>query len=479
MSPFVLIIFGATGDLARHKMLPALFSLFKAQKLPEQFYVVGFSRRMLNDAEYRSFLYSNLQIKENEKSAWEEFLKHIYYQDGLFEEETKYEELGKKLAIFDHKFKTPLTRVFYLATPPDNYLMIIDKLRSTKLTLDFSKEQTDKNALAKIAIEKPFGRDLTTAREIDRLLAEFFEEQQVFRVDHYLAKETVQNMLAFRFANGIFEPVWNKNHIDHIQITFFEQEGVSGRGRFFDGIGILRDVAQNHLMQLIATVVMEQPRSFSKEAVRDARASAIGSLILPTNLTSIVRGQYETYHLEKDVASFSKTETFVAMKLFSQSPRFAGVPIYVRAGKKMSREVMEISVVFTQTCHILFKEYGCPEIGNVLKIRIQPDEGISLRIIAKTPGEKLALETIEMKFSYKEHNAKEFLAAYEKILLDIFQADQMLFNRSDELESSWALITNILNVWQEQKTQVFSYPDWSDGPEEAQKLIAKDNRKWL
>jgi glucose-6-phosphate 1-dehydrogenase len=285
-------------------------------------------------------------------------------------------------------------------------------------------------------------------------------------------------MLAFRFANGIFEPVWNKNFIDHVQITLAEEEGVRTRGKFFDGMGELRDMAQNHLMQLLAAVAMEQPKSFTKEDLRDARAKVI-NLIKCVEGKSVVKGQYKGYLQEKNVSTSSQTETFVGMKLFVDTERFSGVPFYVRAGKKMPKEIVEISVVFIQTCHILFKEYGCPEIGNVITFRIQPNEGIKLKFVAKKPGAKLGLGSVDMKFNYKEDFGTSGLEAYQRVLLDIFAGDQMLFNRSDELESSWRLITEILKEWESEKEEIQIYGSGTWGPESARELIEKDGRKWI
>jgi glucose-6-phosphate 1-dehydrogenase len=397
----------------------------------------------------------------------------------LFEEADGYEQLIQKLNIFDEKIGACITRLFYLATPPNNYLSILKHLKGTKLS-EGCGQGSEK--WTRIAIEKPFGRDLDTAKELDEKLADIFEEEQIYRVDHYLGKETVQNMIAFRFANNIFEPVWNKEHIDHVQITFAQDEGIEKRGRFFDGVGIMRDVAQNHLLQLLATVAMEQPKSFSKEGVRDARARAIQAIrpIDPKEVSnSVVRGQYKEYTSETGVSENSQTETYVAMKLYVDTPRFQDVPFYVRAGKKMPKEAIEISIVFIQTCHLLFKEYGCPEIGNVLTIRIQPDEGIKLRVIAKQPGSKVALGAVDMSFSYHQAFGNHGIDAYEKLLMDIFHGDQMLFNRSDELESSWKLISHILNGWENEKSQVPVYDSGSWGPDGAAELIEKDGKKWL
>ncbi|MEK9178282.1 MAG: glucose-6-phosphate dehydrogenase, partial [Patescibacteria group bacterium] len=272
------------------------------------------------------------------------------------------------------------------------------------------------------------------------------------------------------------------NLIDHVQITLSETKGVEGREKFFEGVGMLRDVAQNHLLQLLSAIAMEQPKSFTKDDLRSARANVAKAIrkISPAEVSEfVVRGQYSGYKKEKDIPKDSQTETFVALKLFIDTPRFENVPFYLRAGKKLTKNVVEISVVFIQTCHILFKEYGCPEIGNVITFRIQPDEGISLRFIAKKPGAKLGLDSVNMDFTYEESFGTRGLDAYEKVLLDIFAGDQTLFNRSDELEQSWNLITNILRGWENKKAHLFEYDKGSWGPKEASDLIEKDGRKWL
>jgi glucose-6-phosphate 1-dehydrogenase len=482
MSPFVIVIFGATGDLAQHKLFPALFSLFDKGLLGEKFYIVGFARRPFTDVEYRKLLRDEWRVKGSEERRWDVFVKNIYYQQGYFDEFSGYRDLNKKLKTFDVEVGASITRLFYLATPPDKYLSILHNLKESKLA---------DSKWSRLAIEKPFGRDLESARELDRRLSEIFKEKQIYRVDHYLAKETVQNVLAFRFANGIFEPVWNKNYLDHVQITFAEKEGVGARGSFFDGIGILRDVAQNHLLQLLATITMEQPKSFAREDVRNARASAIKAIrgLTPEDVVNqVIRGQYEGYKQEPEVAAASMTETFVAMKLFVDTKRFENVPFYIRAGKKMAKNAVEIKLVFIQTCSVLFREYGCPEIGNVLTIRIQPNEGIGLRVVVKHPplsgaSTQLALGTVDMKFSYREEFGGHKDVSYEKLLLDIFSGDQTLFNRSDELESSWKLISQIMEGWRRQDGSAkFSLPTYRNGtwgPQEANILIEKDKKKWI
>lgn len=474
MSPFVMIIFGATGDLAKNKLIPALFSLFKQGSLPTDFFVFGFARRDITDQAFHA-----LFSKHAEDPLWADFTKHLFYQQGTFEEEAGYLQLIERLKTIDYEMGACITRLFYLATPPTNYEIILDNLLVTKLSEGCGQGSSK---WTRLIIEKPFGKDLETAKHLDEKLIQIFEEKQIFRVDHYLGKDTVQNMIAFRFANGIFEPVWNNKYIDHIQVTISEKNGIGTRGKFYDGVGNLRDVAQNHLLQLVAAVTMEQPKSFTKEDVRDARAKAIAAIncITPEKVSeNVVRGQYKSYKKENDVNPDSQTETFVAMKFSLNTQRWEHVPVYVRAGKKMAKDVVEISIVFIQTCHVLFKEAGCPEIGNVLTIRIQPDEGISMRVIAKKPGTKLALAPVNMKFSYADEFGVKGTDAYEKLLMDIFAGDQMLFNRSDELESSWQFITDILKGWEQYEQPLYAYDDDSEGPQEANDLIEKDGRRWL
>jgi glucose-6-phosphate 1-dehydrogenase len=485
MSPFVIVIFGATGDLCRHKLLPALYSLYKKKLFGEKFYVIGFARRQMSDEDYRAWIGDDLGV--GDQHAWQAFVKNIYYQQGFFEQVEGYTTLIKRLNAFDDEIGACITRLFYLATPPDNYEVILRYLEETKLS-EGCGQGSEK--WTRLAIEKPFGKDLETSRMLDKTIATIFEESQIYRIDHYLGKETMQNIIAFRFANSIFEPLWNKEYIDNVQITWAEKEGVRTRGKFFDGVGILRDVGQNHLLQMLAAVAMEQPKSFSREDVRDVRARAIKAIrcLKPEEVSlSVVRGQYEGYIEEANVLPESQTETFVAAKLFVDTPRFADVPFYFRIGKKMQEEEMSIKIIFKQTCHVLFKEYGCPEVGNVLTIRIQPDEGITMEVIVKEPldGQKndarqaYHLATAPMHFSYEKTFGNHGVDAYEKILMDILVGDQMLFNRSDELESSWKLISNILEGLSHEKQMIALYPQGSWGTDAANALIAKDGRQWL
>lgn len=416
------------------------------------------------------------QFREQYPSLTHEFSKNISYVVGKFEDLGAYQRIKQNLEDYDKKVGVA-NRMLYLATPPQHYETILDGIIKSGLT-----KSSSLHSWTKVLIEKPFGKDLLDAKRLDQKLGKFLSEDQIYRVDHYLGKETVQNIIAFRFANGIFEPVWNNNYLDHVQITLAEKESIGTRGNFYDGVGALRDITQNHLMQLIAMVAMEQPFSFSADGVRAARAKAIEAIkpIDPNEVEQyVVRGQYQGYVQEKNVSPSSKTETFVALKLFVDTPRFKGIPFYVRTGKHLLRNCVEISLVFKQVCHILFKEVGCPEEGNVLTIRIQPEEGIKVRFIAKEPGPIMKLTPINMDFTYKEAFKTKEIDAYQRILQDAFLGDQMLFNRSDELVSSWAFITRILTGWSKGRGMLYSYTEDTWGPEAADKLIRKDGRKWI
>lgn len=488
VAPFTLVIFGATGDLTQRKLIPSLFKLFREGFLPQTFSIIGFSRRNLNQDEFVDILFDGLPKKYRDLEEWRQFTKHISYCTGDFGDFAAYSRLSEQLAAFDKKHERATNSVLYLATPPDYYETIIDNLYKAGLGGARSKQ-----TWTRILIEKPFGTDLAGAQNLDNKLSNLFGEDQIYRIDHYLGKETVQNIIAFRFANGIYDPVWNRDYIDHVQITLFESSGIGTRGNLYDGLGALRDVTQNHLMQLIAMTAMEQPKSFDSQGVREARCDAISKirLINPDDVGKYtVRGQYTSgivsgrevsgYRREHNVLPGSDTETYVAMKLFVDSPRFRNVPFYVRAGKRLNRDVVEISLVFKQVCHVLFREVGCPEEGNILTLRIQPEEGISTRFIAKEPGHKMKLTSIDMDFSYAEVFSRfENVDAYERVLQDAFLGDQMLFNRSDELLYSWGLISRVWEGWERYKVPRHLYKAGTWGPKAADRLIEKDGRKWI
>ena len=509
INPFVMVIFGATGDLTRKKLMPALFKMYREGFLGDNFRVVAVARRDLGNEGYGEMIKESSKFKV-QSSKWEGFAEHIIYHQGFFEEGEMYERLGKVLKELEKEMKEGVTRYFYLATPPSNYETILTNLERSGIAGPASArgygEAKKGNGRVRILIEKPFGKDADDARKLEGHLARTFHESQIYRIDHYLGKEAIQNIIAFRFANGIFEPIWNKDYIDHVQITMAESAGLENRIGFYEGVGALRDVMQNHMLEMLALVAMEQPRSFSTDSVRDARARAIVA-IRPIGEEDagkyVVRGQYGAavggtnskfeirnsklnekilgYREEKGVDPKSNTETYVAMKVMLDTPRWQGVPWYLRTGKRLPKDAVEISIVFKQTCHILFREIGCPEEGNILTLRVSPHEGIGVRFIVKQPGHEFKLKDVDMDFNFREvFQDDRMLEAYERILEDIFRSDQMLFNRSDEMEGSWRIINPIIKAWMgDSGGKLHFYTAGSWGPEEADALIEKDGRKWV
>lgn len=489
-----MVIFGATGDLTAKKLMPAIYRMTVEKFLREKFFIVGFGRRELDSEAFREMMHQALVKYFGEKldeHVWDRLVNNIYYHQGVFEDTQPYRELADLLSVFDHEVGACITRYFYLATPPQNYSTILSRLDTSKLAEGCGQGS---NKWTRVLIEKPFGRDAQGARELEDQLAKTFEEKQIYRIDHYLGKEAIQNIIAFRFANGIFEPVWNKDYIDHVQITMAETAGVAGRIGFYEGIGALRDVAQNHMLAMLSLVAMEQPRDFSAESVRYARANALKSIkAIEENEVAkfVVRGQYGSgmidnssvvgYRDEEKVNKSSTTDTYVAMKVFLEGERWLGVPWYLRAGKRLPQNSAEISIVFKQTCHILFREIGCPEEGNILTVKISPNPGIGVRFIVKPPGHQFKLKPANMNFSYKISFKKDKeIDAYEHILEEIFRGDQMLFNDSREMKAAWKFIDVILSNWNKNKPKSFpNYAAGTWGPDEADSLIEQDGRKWI
>jgi len=506
VSPTVLVIFGATGDLTHKKLMPALYTLYREKYLSGDSQIIGFARRPYTDEAFQEEMAQAVRrhatIKDFESSTWKRFARTISYQQGTFEDRSAYKALRQTLDAFDEKMKACCNKIFYLATPPHYYPQILDHLKSTGLSKGCGEQigparnvssHRDAGGWTRIVIEKPFGKDLATAQALDNRLAEHFDERQIYRIDHYLGKETIQNILALRFANGIFEPIWNNTYVDHVQITLAERPGVGRRAMFYEGVGALRDVAQNHLLMLMALVGMEQPQRFLSEPVRDARAAFIKEIVCLTGddvANHVIRGQYgkgvvngETvpgYQEEEGVAKDSLTETFVAMRVMVDNARWKGVPFYLRTGKRLPRRAVEVSLIFRQTCHTLFKDVGCPEEGNVLTIRLSPEEGFGLRLITKRPGHAFKLESMDADLLYRSPRKKEIVHSYVRLLLDVFRGDQMLFNRSDELQSSWQFITNILKSWEKEPKPAFpNYSAGTWGPDKARTLIEQDKRAWI
>jgi len=492
-SPLVMVIFGATGDLMHRKLMPALYHLVKDEALSSDIYIVGVGRRAITTDQFRELMARSVQDtypKEFHQGIWERLIRHMHYTQGKFEEKALYEKLVDLLDTFDKEFQACVPRFFYLATPPQHYETILQHLHTSKLSDGCGQGTT---LYTKVLIEKPFGKDLATARKLDQLLGNVFEERQIYRIDHYLGKETVQNILSFRFANGIFEPTWNSKFIDHVQITLAEDVGVGSRGEFYDGVGALRDVVQNHMLEMLALVAMDQPKAFDAQSIRDERVKMIRAVecIEPKDVkNSVIRGQYDGYRKEKNVLSDSQTETFVALKLMIDTPRWRGVPFYLRAGKHLGRKVTEINIHYKKpaVCQMdpkdpakmvcLFPE---PEVRrNVLAIRVEPDEGIALRLMAKKPGFTMKLAPVEMEFTYRQaFAAAPAPTAYERLLLDAIRGDQTLFARTDGIDASWTFVTKILDGWKKMKDRLLPYTAGSWGPKSADTFIEKDGRHWF
>jgi glucose-6-phosphate 1-dehydrogenase len=488
--PGILVIFGASGDLTKRKLLPALYHLFQAGLLPKQFAIVGVARRALGDEFAKDMRDGIVQFGGVDAGdpKLESFVNQISYFALNFDDPGHYTALKAELDRIAEEKSIGPDRLFYLATAPEFFAGIIENLGSHGMS------QPEKGR-AVVVIEKPFGHDLDSARELNHQVNAVFSESQVFRIDHYLGKETVQNLLVFRFANGIFEPVWNRNFIDQVQITVAETLGVEGRGPFYEKAGALRDVVQNHMMELLSLVALEPPSSFESESVRREKLK-VWQAIPPIPILHSVRGQYGPgivagehvigYRDEERVSPDSGTETFAALRLEIENWRWAGVPFYLRAGKRMKKRATEISIQFKQPPLLIFNRMQtsgpCAEIQpNLLTIRIQPDEGIALRFGAKVPtSTQMAVCPVTMDFDYEAAFGKSTANGYERLLLDAMLGDQTLFSHRDGVETNWALYTPILEAWAAKKPQVFpNYFAGSWGPECADHLLEKDGgRAW-
>jgi glucose-6-phosphate 1-dehydrogenase len=484
--PTIVVIFGASGDLTKRKLLPALFHLEQQGLLPKDFAVVGVARRDISAtfaADMQDGIVKGGGVDAGD-SKLQPFIDRVKYFATDFDSDEGFEKLKAFLADLDTKFNTKGNRLFYLAVAPEYFADITQRLGKHEMT----KETAEKHV--HVVIEKPFGVDLQSARKLNDEINAVLTEDQIFRIDHYLGKETVQNILVFRFGNGIFEPVWNRNYIDHVEITAAESIGIEGRGPFYESAGALRDVLQNHVMEVLSFVAMEPPDSFESEAVRTEKLK-VWRAIEPIPVEDTVRGQYGPGKVEgKDVIGYrqedrvnpeSSTETFAAMKLQIENWRWAGVPIYIRAGKRLAKRVTEVTVTFKQPPLHLFKSND-PKSQvqpNVLKMRIQPDEGISLTFGAKIPGPTTNVKPVEMNFSYAETFGKSSANGYERLLLDAMLGDGTLFAHRDGVEATWALMTPILEAWAKTKPADFpNYAAGSWGPEAADALLRKDGRKW-
>jgi len=486
--PCTIVIFGATGDLTHRKLIPALYNLAADGDLPPAVTIVGFARREKSDDQFRNEL-ENASRKFSRQTVrddiWKTFAESIVYHRSEFEDEGGYKTLAKRLDKIDKESGTRGNRLFYLAAAPDQFESILKHLKAAGLN------ETCKGSWARVIVEKPFGTDLPSARELNRIVRNSFTEEQTYRIDHFLGKETAQNILVLRFANAIFAPLWNTHYVDSVQITAAETLGVETRAGFYEHAGALRDMVQNHLLQLLCLVAMEPPTDLGADSIRDEKVKVIRSLRhLSRNevAANIVRGQYTEgaihgdpvvgYRQEQNVKPDSHTETFVALRLFIDNWRWADVPIYMRVGKRLPKSATEISVHFKKAPPVLFNKELCDQ--NVLVIRIQPDEGISLRIHAKVPGASFRIEPVKMDFHYGTSFGKASPEAYERLLLDAMSGDATLFARRDEVEEAWAFIDPIEEAWHAKKDApgLFFYAAGSWGPEEADDLLARDGRAW-
>ncbi len=521
-SPALMVIFGASGDLANRKLLPALYKLSQQRLLQPNFVILGFARSQLTDTEFRlrarTSMVTNSEV-EFQHAAWEAFAPRLFYISGKYDDIEGFERLRDRIKGLEEQWNIGGNRLFYLSTPPSVYEPIVTFLGAANLV-----EPAEARNWTRIVIEKPFGSDLASAHKLNDHVLSVFEEDQVYRIDHYLGKETVQNVLVFRFANGIFEPIWNRNYVDNVQITVAESIGVEGRGGYFEKSGALRDMVQNHLMQLVALTAMEPPIAFDAKAVRDQKVNLLQAIrpLQPQEVPDyVVRAQYgagtaatrpvPAYLEEEGVASDSTTETYVAWRVEIDNWRWQGVPFFLRTGKALPRKASEISVTFRRAPHLLFDStegfdgagrQGSGDVSaltlhtplhrdslsrNVLTMRIQPDEGITLKTLAKRPGPSVNLTPVNLEFTYG-HSFGDPPDAYQRLLLDVVLGDSTLFTRRDEVEIAWQRITQVLEGWHMQEAQAANgdgpfrlptYPAGTWGPAEAGALLAREGQHWI
>ena len=488
--PCIMVIFGASGDLTGRKLIPAIYNLAHANLMPKQFGMVGVAIDKISEEDYRKKARADMQEHANtqvECALCDSLVERMSYLSGDFKDPGLYQNLATKLAELDKTYGTPGNYFFYLAVAPSFFAEIIRQLGAVNLHCE-----TD-HVWRRVVIEKPFGSDLESARSLNREIQKTLAERQIYRIDHYLGKETVQNILVFRFSNGIFEPVWNRRYIDHVQITAAEELGVERRGGYYEHAGALRDMVPNHVMQLISLTAMEPPVSFQADAVRDEQAKALHAItpMSPEDvLARAVRGQYgagligtdrvPAYRAEPMVDANSNTETFVALKLSIDNWRWADVPFYIRTGKRLPSRVTEIAIQFRRAPFVLFRDTPMEKLApNLLVMHIQPDEGISLRFGAKVPGPQVRVGAVNMDFHYADYFGTQPSTGYERLLYDCMIGDATLFQRADMVEAGWSVVQPLLDVWKALPARNFpNYPAGTWGPKDAEELLKKDNRHW-
>ncbi len=480
--PVAVVIFGATGDLSGRKLMPALFNLMLDGSLGEPTVILAVSRAPMTPQAFAEKVKPKVvefSRQKVEPAAWDKFTAMLDYCGGNFDDDAVYVDLKKHLDAAKAK-GTKGNRVFYLSVPPNVFPVILEKLEKHKL---IEKQVQDGTTPAcRVIVEKPFGRDLKSARALNEMMGRYVDESQIYRIDHYLGKETVQNILVLRFGNSIFEPLWNRNHVDHVEITAAETIGIEGRGTFYEQTGVVRDIIQNHLLQVMSLVTMEVPASFGADDIRDEKSQVLRSvrnLTLNDVANHAVRGQYRSYRDEDGVAKDSQVPTFAAMRFMIDSWRWQGVPFFLRAGKKLAERVTEVNIHFKSVPLVLFKEEAAGSVLQpaVLTLRIQPHEGISLRFVAKVPGEHINVGNVLMTMTYADAFKRPIAEAYERLLLDCMRGDATLFNRRDSVDRAWELIQPVLQVW-EATPGVHIYEDGSAGPPAADELMGREGASW-
>ncbi len=484
--PCGMVIFGVTGDLARKKLMPAIYDLTSRGLLPPGFSLVGFARREWEDQDFAQIVHDS--VKEHARTefreeVWEQLAEGFRFVPGDFADDAAFETLKETIERLDKERGTGGNHAFYLSIPPRFFSDVLAQLKKHGL----ADQRPD--AWRRVVVEKPFGHDLQSARELNRIVNDVFPSGSVFRIDHYLGKETVQNILAMRFANEMFEPVWNSNYVDHVQITMAEDIGIGGRAGYYDGIGAARDVIQNHLLQLMALIAMEEPTSFQAHSLRYEKEKVLSSVVLPRDLdATTARGQYAGgwqggvkvpgYTQEQDIPADSATETFAAIKLDIDTRRWAGVPFYLRTGKRLGRRVTEVAVVFKRAPHLPFSETATEELThNALVIRVQPDEGITMRFGSKVPGTAMEIRDVNMDFAYGGTFTESSPEAYERLILDVLLGEPPLFPRHEEVELSWQILDPIIEHWA-RHGRPDEYPAGTWGPTSAEEMLARDGRAW-
>ena len=484
--PCALVIFGVTGDLSRKKLMPAVYDLANRGLLPPGFSLVGFARRDWADQDFARIVHESVKQHartEFRDEVWDQLTEGFRFVPGDFSDDIAFDMLRQTVVDLDRVRGTGGNHAFYLSIPPKFFGDVVGQLKEHGLA------DPTPGSWRRVVVEKPFGSNLETARELNSIISEVFPPESVFRIDHYLGKETVQNILAMRFANAMFEPIWNSNYVDHVQITMAEDIGIGGRAGYYDGIGAARDVIQNHLLQLMALIAMEEPTSFDAKSLRIEKQKVLESVVLPRRLDlGTARGQYTEgwaggrkvagYRQEEDIPNNSTTETYAAIRLDVESRRWAGVPFYLRAGKRLGRRVTEVAIVFKRAPHLPFTETATEELGqNALVIRVQPDEGMTVRFGSKVPGTAMEIRDVNMDFAYGGSFTESSPEAYERLILDVLLGEPPLFPRHEEVELSWKILDPIVEYWATHgKPDTYKSGTW--GPESATKMLARDGRVW-